>query len=66
MTIIRKENKRKVDPAVLADIVDRIVKLAKPQKIITIRFRQSGSKLRKSDVNLLSRSNPGRFTRGRC
>ncbi len=55
MNNYQKRKQRKVDPAVLADIVDRIVKLAKPQKIILFGSAARDQMHPKSDVDLLSR-----------
>ena len=60
----RKRKHREVDPAVLADIVDRIVRLAKPQKIILFGSAARDQMRPNSDVDLLVVKS-GRFDRGR-
>jgi len=64
MNNYRKRKQRKVDPVVLADIVDRIVRLAKPQKIILFGSAARDQMRPNSDVDLLVVKS-GRFDRGR-
>src|SRR5438105_4685690 len=64
MNNYRKRKQRKVDPLVLADIVDRIVRLAKPQKIILFGSSARDQMRPNSDVDLLVVKS-GRFNRGR-
>jgi predicted nucleotidyltransferase len=59
-----KMKHRKVDSAVLEDIVDRIVKLAKPEKIILFGSAARDQMRPSSDVDLLVVKS-GRFNRGR-
>jgi predicted nucleotidyltransferase len=63
MAAMTKNKKhRKLDPAILADIVARIVKVAKPQKIILFGSAARGKMGPNSDVDLLVIKG-GRFNR---
>ena len=55
---------RRLDPAILADIVSRIVTVAKPEKIILFGSAARGQMGPNSDVDLLVIKS-GRFNRGR-
>jgi len=60
----RKKRHRKLDPAILADIVARIVKVAKPERIILFGSAARGQMGPNSDVDLLVVKS-GRFHRRR-
>jgi predicted nucleotidyltransferase len=60
----RKNTHRKLDPDVLADIVARIVKVAKPEQIILFGSAARGQMGPHSDVDLLVVKS-GRFNRGK-
>jgi predicted nucleotidyltransferase len=60
----KKKNGRKLDPAILADIVARIVKVAQPEKIILFGSAARGQMGPNSDVDLLVIKS-GAFNRGR-
>jgi predicted nucleotidyltransferase len=60
----RKRNHGKLDPAILADIVARIVEVAQPDKIVLFGSAARGRMGPNSDVDLLV-IKPGRFNRGR-
>jgi predicted nucleotidyltransferase len=60
----RKKRYRKLDPAILADIVARIVRLAKPETIILFGSAARGQMGPNSDVDLLVIKS-GRFHRRR-
>jgi predicted nucleotidyltransferase len=60
----RKKRHRKLDPEILADIVARIVKVAKPETIILFGSAARGTMGPNSDVDLLVIKS-GRFHRRR-
>jgi predicted nucleotidyltransferase len=60
----RKQRCRELDPAILADIVSRIVTVAKPEKIILFGSAARGQMGPNSDVDLLVIKS-GRFNRGK-
>jgi predicted nucleotidyltransferase len=64
MTNPRQKNGRKLDPAVLADIVARVVKVAQPEKIVLFGSAARGRMGPNSDVDLLVIKS-GPFNRGR-
>ena len=55
---------RRLDSAVLADIVARIVRVAKPERIVLFGSAARGQMGPNSDVDLLV-IKPGRFNRGK-
>ncbi|HEV3079787.1 MAG TPA: nucleotidyltransferase domain-containing protein [Gemmataceae bacterium] len=59
-----KPRRRRLDPAILADIVSRIVTVAKPEKIILFGSAARGQMGPNSDVDLLVIKS-GRFNRGK-
>jgi predicted nucleotidyltransferase len=59
-----KKKYRKLDPAVLQDILARIVKIAKPEKIILFGSAARGQMGPNSDVDLLIIKS-GRYNHGR-
>ncbi|HVC96218.1 MAG TPA: nucleotidyltransferase domain-containing protein [Pirellulales bacterium] len=64
MNIVRRRKHRKLDPVALADIVARIVTVARPEKIVLFGSAARGQMGPNSDVDLLVIKS-GRFDRGR-
>jgi predicted nucleotidyltransferase len=60
----RSESRTVLDPTVLADVVKRIVRVARPEKIILFGSAARGEMGRNSDVDLLVVKR-GKFHRGR-
>ena len=64
MKIRRKKHQRRLDPAILANIVARIVKVAEPEKVILFGSAARGQMGPHSDLDFLIIKS-GRFNRGR-